>query len=93
MDQHVAAEIVAAVGSLITGWLGQHYLKGNSGFNTTLAHAIMGGVAFGLYAIGNPFPQVNTSQWLLAGLTWAGAVIGLGSTLAGAGVAAKTDSK
>jgi hypothetical protein len=93
MDQHTAVLIVSMVGSLATGWLGQHYLKGNAGFNTTLAHALMGLVAFGLYALGNPFPNADAGQWISAGILWSEAVIGAGSTLAGAGLAAKTDSR
>lgn len=92
MDQHAAMQIVGGVGSFATGWLGQHYLKGNTAFNTSLAHALMAVVGFGLYVLANPFQNVDPSQWLLAGIIWTGAIIGSGSIVAGAGLAAKTDS-
>jgi hypothetical protein len=90
MDLHAAGVIAAAVASAAMGLVGQHYLKASPQVNTTLSHAIMWGVGFGLYAASNPFPQIGGADWFLAGAAWASSVITAGSVAAGAGIVAST---
>ena len=93
LDVHTVATVGYGLASLAVGWAGQHFFKSRPDVSTTATHAIVGLVAFGFYALANPFPNCDPGQWILAGFSWAGAVIGAGSTLAGAGLAAKTDSR
>jgi len=94
MDQHAAGVVACAVGSALAGWAGQHWLKSNPGFNTSIAHAAQFSIAFVLYVIGNPLAHNgDPATWLMVGMTWAGSAIAFGSQAAAMGLAAKTDSK
>lgn len=93
MDQHAAGVVACAVGSALAGWAGQHFFKANPSFSTNIAHAAQFAVAFALYALGSPFSTSDPTAWLMGGFTWATAAIGIGSVMAGAGLAAKTDSR
>lgn len=95
MDTHTIVTLLLAFGSLVQGALGQHFLKANPQFSTTLAHAAMFGLALLFYGLANGWPHTaDAGQWIMAGLAWAGSLgIAGPSVLAGAGVIAKTDSK
>jgi hypothetical protein len=94
MDLHgIAAQVVPAAGTAVVGWLGQHVLKASKSFDTNVAHAIMFGLGFGFYAIGN-HQIADPTTWFLAGCAWSGSLgIATGSVLSGLGAAAVTNSR
>jgi uncharacterized membrane protein YbjE (DUF340 family) len=94
MDQHSAGVVACAVATVFSSWITQHFFKANKDFNTTLAHGIAVAIGIGLYAIASPLNVTDPLQWLLGAMAWAGGFgIAPGSILAGAGLAAKTDSR